>query len=59
VCELSSCGSGYEPIAGCSEQVLTTSCYRDSELRPLRMTVTCHTGLLNTEDGCIKLTDIT
>ena len=25
VCGLSSCGSGYEPIAGCSEQVLTTS----------------------------------
>jgi hypothetical protein len=58
VCELSSYGSGYEPIAGCYEQVLTTSCYRDSELRPLRITVTCHAGL-NTEDGCIKLADIT
>jgi hypothetical protein len=58
VCGLSSCGSGYEPIAGCSEQVLTTSCYRASELRSLRITVTCHAGL-DTEDGCIKLADIT
>jgi len=58
VCGLSSCGSGYEPIAGCSEQVLTTSCYRDSELRPQRITVTCHAGL-HTEDGCTKLADIT
>jgi hypothetical protein len=59
MCGLSSYGSGYEPIAGCSEQVLTTSCHRDSELLPQRMTVTCHTRLLNRKDGCVKLSDIT